>query len=260
MHDCYICLECDAVPLGCACRESADVKYAHVGCIVQFALQQAPCVGPKAWSVCSVCRQTFNGEIRRRLADAWIAHAVDPLDLIVAKNNMTHTLIERGAYAEAVRILRALVDECTQTHGAEHHVTLLTAGNLALALSRNDELDAAARIQRELVVVRRRMSGDLHPSTLVATGNLAVTRMRQGDLDESERLERVVLHGRAVTLGSEHSSTLVSAGNLALVLDKRGQRAEAIALWRSTYLTQRRVLGRSHPDTIATGVALQSRS
>lgn len=134
-------------------------------------------------------------------------------------------------------------------HGAEHQVTLITSGNLALALSRNDELKPAEHIQRELLCVRMRLFGPLHTSTLTVQGNLATTLMRRGKLEESEGMERLVHRGRTETLGPESSVTLVSAGNLALVLSMRGKGSEAAKLMLATWRVQKRVLGRAHPDT-----------
>lgn len=252
MPECFICMEGGGDPLGCACRG----VHAHKACMVRFARESALDRGSTVWSVCAVCNQTFSGAVRRSLATGWIEHARDAVDLTLAKNNLMHTVIAIGSYQPAVHMQRDLLRDSVRIHGTDHPVTMLTAGNLALALSRNDELDAAVAIQRELLCARIRTDGSTHLSTLIVKGNLATTLMRQGILVESEKLEREVLADRTALLGAENSSTLVSACNLANVLGKQGRHSESAELLRTTHETQRRVLGATHADTRATHYAL----
>ena len=262
MGECFICMEEGGVraELFCACRS----KFAHVRCLVRYTKERAARghaldARAEAWSMCGVCMQPFRGDVHRVLAEEWVADAAaGSVERTLARNRLTIALIERGGYARAVSALRALLAESVRLHGAEHHVTLTTAGNLALALSRNDELEPAERIQRELLSVRERLCGPMHPATLIVQGNLAATLMRRGKLEESEEMERRVYAGRAATIGAESSGTLVSAGNLALVLSMRGKRAEAAGLMLATYRVQRRVLGREHSDTRATRASLRA--
>jgi hypothetical protein len=259
MGECFICRVYGGVPMECACRTT----FAHVRCLVSYARVRAEMSASlearaEAWSVCDTCKQTFHGDAHLVLSEEWVMSSYDSVERTLAKNRHLMALIERGQYASAVRFQRALLIESVRLHGAEHQATLITSGNLALALSRNDELKPAEQIQRELLCVRMRLFGPLHTSTLTVQGNLATTLMRRGKLEESEAMERLVHRGRTETLGAESSGALVSAGNLALVLSMRGKGAEAAVLMLATWRVQKRVLGRAHPDTVATRASLRA--
>ena len=270
--ECAICTQPAATPTECACHS----QLAHVACLVRRARERAARTSAlheraEAWSVCPTCHQTFRGHVHRVLSDEWIRvaesaeSAASPesagaarVELTLAKNRRAISLIELGVYPQAASELRALLAESARLHGSEHPVTLITAGNLALAFSRNDDYEAAEQIQRELLCARLRLCGPMHPSVLTVQGNLAATLMRRGKLEESEELERRVHSGRATLLGPESPATLVSAGNLALVMSMQGRKSEAAAVMLATWRVQRRVLGPDHPDTTATRASLKT--
>ncbi len=70
--------------------------------------------------------------------------------------------------------------------GDVHPDTLMSACNLALALSYHGKYTDAERIEREVLGVGRRVLGEEHPSTLTTVSNLARSLSDQGKHAEAQ--------------------------------------------------------------------------
>ena len=101
-----------------------------------------------------------------------------------------------------------------RVHGAEDPNTLMTAGNLALSLTRQGKYAHAERIQREVLGVQKRVFGAEHPSTLTSASNLASYLAGQNKYVEAEQILQATLASSRRVLGPAHPNTLQTASNL----------------------------------------------
>jgi hypothetical protein len=88
-----------------------------------------------------------------------------------------------GRDAEAVALLRKVLDGRTKRLGPDHPDTLRSTDNLTVAL-KADELETTAAIQKDLVARATRVLGPSHPSTLMYRHNLCLMLFRGGKLGE----------------------------------------------------------------------------
>jgi hypothetical protein len=270
---CVICFGTDPVPIqrGCACR--GDSGLSHVRCMARYAESQDAYHGVNAWKTCRTCKQPFTGTMRRGLADALVdtyydrrllqwAHPedenVDESGRLDAELNRAESLMaDGGEYAEAVRIMRGVLQKRERKLPHDDIRLLETKSVLAWALStlRPDE---AERLNREVLAVHRRIRGDEHPNTLTLMSNLATNFINQGKLADAESIEREILVVRRRVLGPEHPHTLSTVSNLSVSLAKQGKHAEAESIVRELLAVRRRVLGEHHPSTLVSAANLVS--
>ena len=223
---CTICLDSEPPPIqsGCACR--SDTGLAHVGCLVEKAVAQQPHRGNMVWWKCQTCGQNFTGAMQTGLAEAWWARVRDEAEESGDRLQAAHTLAlardRDGAYAEAERIHREVLDVQRRVLGDEHRNTLIAASSLASSLSYQGKHVQAERIQRELLGAKRRALGEGHLSTLMSAADLAATLLCQAKYAEAEQIQRDALGVMRRVLGEEHPDTLNVTNNLAMSLAHQG--------------------------------------
>ena len=103
-------------------------------------------------------------------------------------NNLAHSLIVSGQYAEAKEFAGKLLSKCRRALGSNHVMTLNCHAAFAEALygdaraSRADVLEAVA-ILEDVVRARRRVFGNHdHPETARALVSLERARMKREDV------------------------------------------------------------------------------
>lgn len=147
---------------------------------------------------------------------------------------------ELGLSRNAETLYRRALAVYRREVGAEHHLTLSTRNNLALALRNLGDLDAAEAEFRDIVALRQRLLGPQHASTLTTRNNLAAVLRQRGNLDAAELEYGNVFAIRQSTLGDEHRDTLISRNNLAAVRRERGDLIAAEAEYRELLAIQLR--------------------
>lgn len=269
---CVICFGSDPVPIqrGCACR--GDSGLSHVLCTVRYAESQEAHHGVNTWKTCRTCKQPFTGAMRRELAETLVDRYygrrllrlappedenVDESGRLDAELNLAESLMADGKCAEAVRIMRRVLQNRERKLPRDDIRMLETKSVLAWALS-TQRPDEAERLNREVLAVHRRIRGDEHPNTLTLMSNLATNFINQGKLADAESLEREILVVRRRVLGPEHPHTLSTAGNLSVSLAMQGKHVEAESIVRELLAVRRRVLGEHHPNTLVSAGNLVS--
>jgi ATP/maltotriose-dependent transcriptional regulator MalT len=89
--------------------------------------------------------------------------------------------------------------------GAEHPVTLTSAGNLATFHLEQGKYEEAEVMLREVLAVQKRVRGE--EKTLTAANNLALSLFRQGKHAEAEAGQWEVLALSQRMLGAGHPDT-----------------------------------------------------
>ena len=83
------------------------------------------------WEYCSTCKQALTGQLKLRLAIAlWIEHAraVETNSIrLLAADAYASALGTAGEPAEAMRLLRGILDARTRVWGVGHRLTLISA-------------------------------------------------------------------------------------------------------------------------------------
>jgi tetratricopeptide (TPR) repeat protein len=152
--------------------------------------------------------------------------------------------------AEAVRLARQVLGQCTQLYGDGHPDTLATAVNLASILRAAGDLPAALDLARATVARYPAAYGEDHPYHYCCTGNLAVLWRLSGDAAQARRLDELALAGLDRRLGRDHHYSLTVAANLASDLAALGEGDGAVSLSEDTARRCRVVLGEDHPMTL----------
>jgi tetratricopeptide (TPR) repeat protein len=260
---CVICLDTNPPPIqsGCACR--GDSALAHIDCRIQAALSQQGALRlTKPWSQCRTCKQDFTGPMQMALAEAWWSRVRDDdeesPERRAAQRNLAVALLGQGKDAEAEPMLRRLHKLETRLLGAEHPLTLRSAGLLAqTVMGQNRDADAEPMLRKQHAALTRVLGAE-HPDTLLTANDLACTVLRQGKYADAEMIYREVLRVQKRVLGADDTEILTTAGNLATSISKQGRYVEAEAIDREVLGVKMRVFGAVHPNTLQSTVNLST--
>jgi tetratricopeptide (TPR) repeat protein len=155
-----------------------------------------------------------------------------------------------GVMAEALRLARLVLGQCTRLYGDGHPDTLATAVNLASILRACGDLAEALDLAQATVARYPVAYGDDHPYHYGCTGNLAVLRRLTGDVAQARQLDEAALAGLDRRLGRDHHYSLSVAANLASDLAASGDADRACSLGEDTLRRSRALLGENHPMTL----------
>jgi hypothetical protein len=202
--DCYICYEPSPRPIhaGCACRAGNEVV--HSRCAIRFAAAQHAHRGDIVWSQCPTCGRSFGGEMLTRLALAWVAKTpahsgtccTERILALCHAARLSMFRVRESNYADAVRILRAIVGPLRNGLGNQHLVFLKCELDLAVSLTHTGRTSESnwrfGRVVRTMTLVY----GARDPLTLAARARLAACLLLQHRATEPERVARDVRTGR----------------------------------------------------------------
>ncbi|CAK8996151.1 unnamed protein product [Durusdinium trenchii] len=164
----------------------------------------------------------------------------------------------RGAFREAERLWRQILEAKELELGAEHADTLACANNLAGVFRAQQKVDEAEPLYRRALSGFEAMAGTMHPYALACANNLAILLKDQGKLDEAEVLHRQTLELCESQLGEAHLDTLYALNNLAVLLGVNGKLKEAEALSRRALGFRQSLLGEMHPETLISWSSLDN--
>jgi tetratricopeptide (TPR) repeat protein len=167
-----------------------------------------------------------------------------------------------GRYQASERAYRRAFDQRVRTSGAENPETLMTMGNIALALGYQERWMEAEKMHKEELAIAEKVLGKKSPQTLISRGNLGLAMLGQWKFREAEELYRELLELDKEVLGEKSTETLAAMQNLAGALCGQGKHAEAEQVHRKTLALSKEIRGEEHADTLsslsALGTALRS--
>jgi len=174
-----------------------------------------------------ICDQSFPKEWtneNRKICRDYVSQVMGPLlsvEVIRTEKSASvmyrvgRFLREDGKIRDSERILLQAVEINTEILGDDHHDTLMTMDDLAMAYLGQGKTAEAGVTQEQVLEKSKRILGDDHPSTLNSMHNLAATYRAQGKTAEAAVLEEQVLEESKRILGDHHPSTLATMNNLA---------------------------------------------
>jgi serine/threonine protein kinase/tetratricopeptide (TPR) repeat protein len=183
-------------------------------------------------------------EAAARLSEDTIGDA-----LITARlqNELAATQIGLGNPEKAIPLLEQAIQTRESLLGDDHHDTLTSVSNLALA-----HLDAKQYEEAEHLFQRaiEKQTEARHPNAMVSMSGLANVKMSMGKLEEAIALFEQTLQMQTEELGPDDRDTLITAHDLAMAYVRSGQYERAISLLEDTVQRQTSKLGADHFDTI----------
>ena len=144
-----------------------------------------------------------------------------------ARNYLALVLERKGAFAEAVTLLRHASATSKRVDGDDSPDYTTCLHNLAGALSDLGNLREAVSTEREVLEIRRRISGKDHPDVGYSLNNLGWFLLEEGDWAAAEPFLREGLELHRKTLGEKHPRFAGSLVNWGRVLQERGDYTEA---------------------------------
>jgi len=190
-------------------------------------------------------------ELAQSLHTAWVVSlGEDDPDTVQAAYMLTWALDGLGAHADALPLVKEILERRRRLLGEDHPDTLRSAHDLAVTLNKLGQHDKAHRMHVDTLAHRTRTLGEDHPDTLKSAHDLAVTLDGLGQHDEAHRMHVDTLARHTRILGEDHPDTLRSAHDLAVTLDGLGQHDKAHRMHVDTLAHRTRTLGEDHPDTL----------
>jgi hypothetical protein len=157
---------------------------------------------------------------------------------------------ESGRRAEAVAVLRRIVDARTSAVGPRHSDVVEARQALAGWTGRAGDPRAAVRLLDELVQELATTAGRTHPDTLTARHALANWLGRAGRLPDAVAEFQRLVEDRTRHDGLDHPHTLTARHELANWLGRSGRLEKALHEHERVAAARTRVLGADHPDTL----------
>jgi serine/threonine-protein kinase len=144
------------------------------------------------------------------------------------RNYLALEIERRGAFDEAVHLLREAVDISRKTDGEMNSGYAILLQNLGGALIDVGDLSAAESAERQALDIRRRLSGDnQHPDTAYTLNLLGYILLAKGDWLHAKPFLGEALVIRKKYLGQEHPQYAFSLASWARVLQAEGDYAGA---------------------------------
>ena len=160
------------------------------------------------------------------------------LEVMSGLGNVTMESDTGEGVAEAVKVLREVLDRRRAVLGENDPMTVLALINFATALSSSDS-SAADGALREACERARAVLGEKHPETLVVEMNYASWFFKQRRFEDATRMDRAVLTPVREVFGDRHPTTLILMYNLAGLLGVQSDRPwEAAPLLREVLTAQ----------------------
>lgn len=124
------------------------------------------------------------------------------------------------------------------------------AGNLAVTLLEQGELDAARELFERALLIRRAVFGTRDTALAESLNNLAELERRTGRLERSRSLHEAALEVRREVLEAGHPDIAESLNNLGVLLRDLGELDEAAALVGEAHAIRSERLGPGHRATL----------
>jgi tetratricopeptide (TPR) repeat protein len=155
-----------------------------------------------------------------------------------------------GRYAEAERLLGAMLEASSRQLGLEHRDTVGIMHDSANVYYFQGRYNEAETQYKRVLALSEKLLGVEHPDTLATMHNLAIVYDSQGRRNEAETQYKHVLALREKVLGVEHPHTLGTMLGLANVYDSQGRHDEAEMQYKHVLALREKLLGVEHTDTL----------
>lgn len=144
------------------------------------------------------------------------------------RNYLALEIERRGAFDEAIRLLREATDISRKTDGEMNLGYAILLQNLGGALIDEGDLSAAETTERQVLEIRRKVSGNEgHPDTAYTLNLLGYILLAKGDWLQAKRFLAEAMAIRKKYLGEQHPGYAVSLASWARVLQAEGDYAGA---------------------------------
>lgn len=169
---------------------------------------------------------------------------------LTARGDLGTLLLLRGNYAEAERVIRAVLAIRIRVNEPTDPELYSSRQSLAVALGQQDEFAEAEQLLRQTLNDQRRTLGPDHNDTITTQNNLGWILLKAGKNTDAELEMREALAARQRTLGPEHFFTLTARHNHSRALSALGRLDEAESSCRAVLDLQTELLGADHPHTL----------
>jgi serine/threonine protein kinase len=174
----------------------------------------------------------------------------DPLEVANMQNTLGMSLLALGEFKQSVDVLGKSLETRKSVLGTEHHDTVESMNNLALAYQDDGKVDKALPLIEQAYQVLKATHGPEHPDTLTSMDNLAEAYKDTGKVGLALPLAEETLKLRKSKLGAEHPDTLISMNNLAGIYQDAGKLDLAVALYEESLRINKAVRGASQPEPL----------
>ena len=166
--------------------------------------------------------------------------------------NQAELLTRKCRYADARRLLEAVLSIRTTVLGGEHPDTARTYDRIAGVYRAQGWYDKALEYCRRALEVREETLGHGHPNIGATYNNMAGAYKDQGQYDKALEYFEKALDIKEKVLGSEHPSTGTAYNNIASIYKAEGEHAKALEYYQRALAINEKALGPEHPGTGAT--------
>lgn len=262
---CFICLENTALRVrsGCACRGTAGVV--HVECMVTAAQHLFTNQKHSAWYKCQICCENFTGDLRFRLAEAWVSKTQNKMEhdeeRMCAQLNMANSLCEKGMFQNAACINNRMLTTVQRNFGDEHMNTFITKSNIAQMLFDENKYEQGEKLLREVFEMQKKTLGSSDRHTLMTEEKLncimCVFLFNTGEYKKTEKLQKRTIEIRKLISGCDDRQIHRYDMMRAICFFRMGKYEIAEEIQRNVVVTEKRILGHKHPETIESERILQ---
>lgn len=160
------------------------------------------------------------------------------------------TYLAMSQPADAQKQLQGALDKRKLALGPEHHDTVRSMRNLALALKdQGRHADAEVMLRQTLNLQQRRLGPD-DPDTYLTITVIAAVCDAQEKHIEAEKLYLNLWQLQKRVLGPDHLDTLATIGHLAESYSAQGRAADALKLREQQLASTQRTCGMRSPQTL----------
>ena len=168
-----------------------------------------------------------------------------------AKTTLARLFSDLGLYLEAEKLAREVLQQQTQTLGADHANTLAIRTDLAGIIGKQGHIREAEKELSQVLEHYKKLFGEAHPTTITVLNNLGQMREGAGLYDDAEPILRRAVALAEKVFGPDHATTLATLNNLALLHESQGNFDKAEPLYQRAIAASSKQLGKRHSDTVA---------
>lgn len=165
---------------------------------------------------------------------------------------LAEVLLRQGKLPEAETTARAVMDQFTESRGADDIHTLGALQVLTASVIAQGRYAEAAELARQNIETRKRVLGEDDPRTMEPMNQLAGCLRKLGRLDEAQALFEEILERRRQMSGEDRSDVITTMSDLAGLLSERDQHDRAIELLDEAVVRADKTYGAEHPRSMIT--------
>jgi serine/threonine-protein kinase len=177
------------------------------------------------------------------------AAAGDKATVTNARREIAETLYEKGDYAQAETLFRAVLNEDIALHGQTSDEVAHDSHQLALLLDNLTRWDESEVYYKRALGLARALHGEMDTGVATSLNDYALMLSNKSDFAGAEPMMRDALALHIKLEGPDHPHTLESQNNLSTILNGEGKYDEAMAILQHVVDVRRRISGERHANT-----------